>query len=149
MGLVIIVILVSLAMLFALQFAIVKNNEPKETFTQEQIAENSLNALLLSTTKCQGLDMTELLQYCARSKLVYCGTNSSTCTFFNDTAKEILSETLGEWGKNYRLTVISSTQNISSIASGECRGSLDQSEYPIPSTTGGPTLFATLQVCEK
>ena len=148
MGLAIIVILVSLALLFGIRFAISKGADRKETFTQEQISENMLNALMLSTTKCGGNDMTELLQDCAGLNDTGCGRYDS-CKFFNETARGILDGTLDGWGKNYRLTVVSSTRTISSVASGECRGSLDQSEYPIPSKVGGPTLFATLQVCEK
>lgn len=148
MGLVVIVILISLALLFVVQFVILRGpDQAKATFTQKQIAENTANALLLTTTSCQGLDVTELIQDCAGFQDVSCDGQDS-CTFVDGLAEDILQRTLKEWGKNYNLSVMSGTQELVGAAYKGCKGARDVSLYPIPSRViGGDKIFVRLEVC--
>ena len=148
MGLVIVVILISLGLLFVLQFAVLRGGEPaKKTFTQEQIAANTVNALLITTTECQGLDVTELIQDCASFRDVRCE-GQNACEFVDAAIEQVLADTLQKWGKKYNLSIYDARETYASAAVGRCVGSRDVSSYPIPSKIGGERIFVRLEVCE-
>jgi len=84
MGLVIIVILLSLALLFVLQFIILRPaSDLKESFTQKEIASNTVNTLLDTTTDCRQLPLSKLLEDCAEGAFIQCPTGNSCSHYFH------------------------------------------------------------------
>ena len=141
----IVVILLSLGLLFLVQFSDLRTNKG-DTFTQEQIAANTLNAFVLTTTLCQGLDVTELVQDCAGFRAVNCS-GISSCTFLDGLSDNLLSQTLKIWGKRYNLTAVVGTTPLFDSVFGGCPAARDVSIYPIPQRTGGPNIVLRLEVC--
>ena len=80
MGLMVIIILVALGMLFVIQFIVVKEgSQLKKTYTYSQLATNTVNSVLKTTTSCKGQDINQLLQDCASGGTIDCnGKNSCT-----------------------------------------------------------------------
>jgi len=154
MGLAIVVVLISLIFLFVLSFNIAKEpNSNKNDFTQSQIAANTINSLLLTSTTCQGLDMTELIQDCASLSDVDCIGNdgiADSCDFVEREITSILDSTLKVWKKNYQLNAMQSSNALfQEISNGQCEGSLDSKTYPIPSIDNTGQIFVILKVCSS
>ncbi|MBW2965812.1 hypothetical protein KY342_01770 [Candidatus Woesearchaeota archaeon] len=100
MGLIVIVILLAVAMIFILQFTISRRPTTIKTYSHAEIAENTLTAMLQTTTNCDGLTISELLKKCAEPIPEYRG----YCDCLDRTVDDILSKTLDEWNIEYRLS---------------------------------------------
>ena len=146
MGLVVIVILLSLAMLFVLQFVLLKEpSQTKKTYTHSQLSANTLNALLKTTTSCRGQDVTQLLQDCASYRpdgLIQCETGQRSCSYVKDTILVILNGTLDYWNKDYLLTADLAELEFSQ---GSCLGERQSRIYPIP--VEGDIMNIRLDIC--
>jgi preprotein translocase subunit YajC len=149
MGLAVVVILISLIILFVIQFVILRPaDDAQQQFAQEQLAANTVNAFVITTTSCQGLDVTELIQDCASFREVDCDGQTS-CEFIKALASDITNETLKSWGKNYILTITSGQNQLLQVQNAACPASKDSSLYPIPSKVGGDRIFVKLDVCNR
>ena len=101
MGLAIIVILAALAMIFVIQFIVVKQpTDIKKAFTHKELAANTVNTLLSTTTDCKELSIAQLLEDCAEGALVSCPGGDS-CAYAEQVIDGILEETLVEWNKEF------------------------------------------------
>jgi len=121
MGLVIIIILVSIGMLFAIQFLMKKPTGRETAAVKEStVAANFLNTMLSTTTDCYKRNMKELLQDCA---LTGGSTNCfglSSCDYVSDQIEILLNNTLAKWKKDYYFT-ISGAPDVEKISFGnEC-----------------------------
>ena len=106
MGLAIIIILVALAMLFVVQFVILKPQpDIKKAFTHKELAVNTVNTLLATTTECRDLSLSQLLKDCAEGGVIQCTGGSLSCEYARSIIEEILTDTLDVWNKDYYLTV--------------------------------------------
>lgn len=146
MGLAIIVILISLAMLFVVRFIILR---PESTFTKtymhEQLAANTLNSLLITTTDCYGKDIAYLLSDCANYNGIgnfMCPENQLSCDYAKEKIKFIFENTLDKWNKAYEFYVSLAKINITS---GDCIGEKQSETYIKNTGTGIMTI--TLRVC--
>ncbi|MEE9525084.1 MAG: hypothetical protein V3V78_00575 [Candidatus Woesearchaeota archaeon] len=120
MGLAIIVILLSLAILFTIQFIILKEpSETKQSFTSKQLAANTASTLLTTTTGCSDQPISALLIDCAESSLEQCS-GMNHCTYVKQEIQEILNSTLDKWNRKYYLTVNTDTTQIA--IGEECSG---------------------------
>ena len=149
-GLVIIVLLITIGFLFVVKFVIMKEKpDTKKSFVHSELASNTLNVLLKTTTTCERCDVTELFQDCAAIRpKIYCdGINS--CDKVNEVVEFILSESLKKWNKKYefRAYIPGSDEPISQFDGG-CDKNLDKesSTYYIL-IDGGRTLYVTLDIC--
>jgi len=105
MGLALIVILVTLAVLFAVQFIILREpSEARKEFVHKELASNTVSTLLDTDTECNKFSISSLLIDCAEDQIIDCGTKDS-CEYAHDTIEKILEDTLSSWGKEYYFTV--------------------------------------------
>lgn len=105
MGLAIIVILITLGILFVVQFVVLKEpSDIKKTFTRSQMAANMLNSILKTNSKdCYDATISQLLKDCADyyqnpSGLTVCDNTMNSCEYVNSTTKYIFTQTFEEWG---------------------------------------------------
>jgi len=157
MGLAIIVILVSITMLFAISFVVLrKPAEYKQEYTQTELASNILSTLLRTTaSECNELSFTEIYQDCAKhypfpsSELCEVGGSpQSTCHFLNQTTKEILNQTLGNWHIKYEFNAKIKSDPNPIVSTGSCPGVKKHKIYPIPvDPSGQKTVSITLDIC--
>jgi hypothetical protein len=106
MGLIVIVILVVVAMIFVLQFTVLRKPETVKTYSDIEIANNMLTSLLQTTTDCHGLTFTDLLKDCAATEDVRCDDNMKSCAYLDETVNYLFNNTLDEWGRSYNFTAI-------------------------------------------
>lgn len=103
-GLVVIILLISVAMLFVITFLIKKEPSTlKKEFQQEEIGANWLNAFLKTTAaECNGADMTDLIIDCAENHetpLITCNSGVDTsCNYLYDKSQYLLGVSLDTWG---------------------------------------------------
>ena len=147
-GLVIIVLLLSVGLLFAIGFMAKK--EPvsfRKQFLQTEISYNLLEAILETTvildqtSYCHNLRITELIQDCYENQgyTLSCTPTQippqDSCsyaeTLINDT---LLRNTLDKWGYKYQL-IFSGTQ-IPEISNAPCTGERKAITYVIPTRMG-------------
>jgi hypothetical protein len=107
MGLIIIVILVAVAMIFVLQFMVVRRAPTIKTYSQAEIAENMLTAMRYTTTECNSLTMSELLKKCVEEPLsdFDCPGNMDYCEFVEQKANYLFEQTLDKWNRPYKLSI--------------------------------------------
>src|SRR3989344_4988966 len=109
-GLVIIVILITLGMLFAAQFAL--NDAPEEKiFTRKGLAYSTMNTISVTKFEFDGnkLPGSVLLKNCAGECLISTEadcqySNLDSCISFESQVSALFAETLDKWGKNYEFT---------------------------------------------
>lgn len=138
LGLAIIVILLTLAVLFVIRFIILKEpTEIRESYTKTEMASNMLNTLIRTDTTCKGKSVTELLQDCAShppNGSIECSGQRS-CHFLNSTIDMITDETLGVWNVDFEFTVWldDGTELIHMIKPvGACTGEKESKPFYLP-----------------
>jgi hypothetical protein len=108
-GLVIIVILISLALIFFLQFSMKETSSDKRAYTSAQLASGMINTLAKTTTDCSGKTISELYAECANLNPVDCDRDrfeeSDACEKANSTVTMLLDSTLAEWRKKFKFQV--------------------------------------------
>lgn len=124
MGLLVIVILVSLVIFFALSFNLKNavNEAPvKQDFKDAQTTGNFGTTLLETTTNCSR-SIRDLLSDCAFTQEVICSGQNS-CELANNTMNMILEETLDKWNYNYTLQISSDTKTVTNFNKTGCDAS--------------------------
>ena len=137
MGLAIIIILVSLGMLFAVQWMLKK---PGVTLAEAEkdatIATNFLNTVLSTTTDCYDRSVRALLQDCALTggRLNCFGIGS--CEYAKREITTMFEGSLDKWQKKYYFT-ISGAPDVESIRFGQaCTGEFESKRHPVPVRPG-------------
>jgi hypothetical protein len=109
LGLIIIVILVVVAMIFVLQFTVLREPETVKEYSDTEIANNMLTSLLQTTTGCHGLTVTDLLKDCAGTGWpgeIQCNSTMRSCDYLNYTIDYLFSNTLDLWGRSYEFRAV-------------------------------------------
>jgi hypothetical protein len=162
MGLAIVVILVSIAMLFVIRFVVLqKPADFKKDFGQSQLASNMLNTMLKTTNPdCHDLTFTEIFQDCARgcssstdcNPNVQCNSTHDSCEYLNETARTVFGKTLEERYIQYEFFSIKNNDFQIGVVPeivGNCTGGYKSKQFPIPvDPSGANTLFVKLHICE-
>jgi len=161
-GLMVIVILITLAMLFMVKFGMSKDNY-KKTYTSELLVSSTIGAITKTTTDlndgCGSLSFEkDLLDDCASNSGEYDSVYShhcdgkNSCDFLQDRVTKILNETLGNWSKRYEFIVYVETKPdplISISNFGGCPkrfgGDIDRADQHLKTSLGLATI--TMKVC--
>ncbi len=157
-GLIVIVILLSLALLFYLQFSLRKEPELKKTYTTAQMTENMVNTLLSTSTSCNAIENTldVLIADCANDPdergRVECRPGVYSCEFVDSEIRRLLDETLNLWQRKYRLYSFLIEDPENPIFNYEkdidkCTGDIDSSDTYTIRTTSGLIGVVLLEVC--
>lgn len=104
-GLVFIVIIVSVAMLFYLNYSV--NNKDDKGLLKEY-SDNELGtsfALTFLKLSMCGVEVDDLLVDCAFQKQIICSQGRSSCEMINDTLLYLLNETLDAWDESYGISI--------------------------------------------
>jgi len=151
-GLVIIVILISLALLFVLQFSLKKPVSVKKSYTHATVASNEINALIKSNTNCSGRTMiavSDLLKDCAlyhrQNGYMVCDNGMKSCEFLDNTVDDILDKTLRAWGKDFKLTAIVSDTIVINKTGGTAQAAREVEMYPLQ-IPGMGIMFINLEI---
>ena len=154
-GLVIIVILISLALIFFLRFSMNKTATEKRTYTSAQLTSNMINTLAKTTTPCAGKTITELYIECANLNPVDCNGDgfdeSDACEIANSTVTELLAKTLVGWQKKFKFQVFIPEDTILYSADNSfvsCSGNIKTEAYPVPLMEQGGLFYLRLNICE-
>ena len=156
MGLMVIVILASIALIFGFIFS--ANNQSSST-TQEQFSDLQTVAtftptLLSSSSNCTDnnnnyLSVKDLLDICITSRAFQCRAmdNVGACEAMNNSIETILNETMDLWGVNYwfNLNLDGNLTNFDVNRCSEFRRNFIMEPLVIP-TQRGP-VRATLKLC--
>ena len=146
-GLVIIVLLITIGFLFFVKFVIMREKpDTKESFVHSELASNTLNVLLKTTTNCERCDVTELFQDCAGFKRIECDEDSS-CVKVNEVVEFILNESLEQWNKQYEFKAYIPGYDELISHYGGCDRNLDKESSTYYILTEGRTLHVTLDIC--
>ena len=163
MGIVIIVILFSIGLLFAIKYVVLKpQTDVKKSFLQAELSSNTLNAMLYTNVKeCGTADMRDLFKDCGGlSPEIDCEPLGSpfnegipdSCYYLNQTITNILNQTLNVWRVAYLFTTNNNIgEPLASI--GEITGNIEctleqegrPQEFQLPTSSG--TLRILLKVC--
>lgn len=153
MGIAIIVVIISLVMIFVVNY--MSHRKPTEYRKEYASAELTTNIVktLLSTTAadCRALTFNELFQDCVESGGVIgrikCDDDiTDSCTYVKDKTNRILNQTLGKWDITHEFIVTLSDQE--KIKINECPGkptSRKTKPYPIQTNLG--TMNLLLYIC--
>ena len=150
MGLAIIIILIALAMLFIVSVVSKPSEDIKKTFTNKQLASNTVNTLLSTTTGCRdGLSVSQLLQDCAEGGIICCLYSNNnqcienSCVHAEKVIDEILTNTLNVWNKQFELKLPRINRKFGTSCPGE---KITSSPCCILPTDLGP-MKITLDIC--
>jgi len=146
MGLAIALILILIGIVFVFGFILEK--EPvqyKKQFTQTEVASNTLNTFLRTTSGCKELSMTELLQDCSQNQIVVCLEGQNSCEYVSAAAEQIFDDTLKKWGISYEFNVFFEEDNQILGLGKVCVGDKKSKLFPIPTDSG--VLNVKMDIC--
>lgn len=144
MGLAIILILIALGILFAIVFFTGSSEKGFIQIAEQELVSNTLNAMLQTTTDCEGQTIEKLVNDCEGEQRFFCSNNEDSCTFVKEKTYYMLNEILGKQNRDYYFQ-IKDSQNLRNIKPGKCTGEQTASTSPI--IYYGGTLTAELYLC--
>lgn len=157
-GLVIIVILMSLGLLFAV--VVLTRDTSQEVFRVKQSVEaaNFLNTMLGTTAPdCNRRLVRELVQDCALGSVVdrriqgvsLCEDEKTTCDKLKEVMTDMLERSLGEWGRSYQLSFQGADAlELINASEGKCIGEREASTRP-EVVRPKFTVNVTLYLCQE
>ena len=157
MGLVVIVVLVTIILLFYISFRInsdenMQKSEPKQEYTEKQLATNYIQAVLKTTTRCEGMNIQQLLQDCALYRNLVCPMGDS-CAQINATLDNLTNRSMDIWQTSYlfkikhrdRLIYSKSKHGCDETKTAEATGFQPITLWPEDSQA----IMVTLRVCRQ
>lgn len=148
MGLAIIVILISIGLLFAVQWMLKAPSKKVQTAKESVFAANYLSALLGTTTECNKRTVRDLLQDCALTQGATKCAEQTSCEYAHDIMEKIFDSTLEKWNYDYYFFVTGSAieQESLKFGKGPCKGARERKEHPLP-VTPEFEIKLTLDIC--
>ena len=153
-GLVVIVILLAIGLLFAVMILTKTPTRETQRVKESVQAANFLNTMMGTTsTNCAKRSARELLQNCALATKEWIGAalcegGLNTCELLQIMTSQMLNQTLGKWGKNYRF-YINGTEAVEQIKieAGPCEGEREGSTRQ-EKIRSGLDVELTLHICQ-
>ena len=149
-GLVIIVILISIGLLFAIVILTKEPSREVQRVKESVQAANFLNTIVWTTSLgCGKRTVKGLLQDCSLTNSFCDDGLTHTCDLAHEMIVTMLDTTLGEWGKNYKF-YINGTQNVEHITAeaGTCKGERE-GHTKTEKVTPGLDIELTLFICQE
>jgi len=155
LGLAIVVILVSLAVLFILRFVVLeKPTEYKKEFSQSELAANVISTMLKTANPgCHNLKFSELFQNCAEDPVnpsIQCSITHNSCGYLSAALDDLFRDSLEEWNTPFYFKSQTNRFGESPIIEkgNQCPGEKKSKQFPIPVDPSGSTiLYITLDIC--
>ncbi|MBW3019552.1 hypothetical protein KY329_05205 [Candidatus Woesearchaeota archaeon] len=148
-GLVLIIILVTLGLLFAV-IVLTRPSETGVSYVKESImAANFLNTMLsTSAIGCGSRTVRNVLQDCGSSSTPsICSNGMNTCEFAREVIAQMLSSTLGDWGKDYQFFIEGPAGlKAVSIKTADCTGEIEGASRP-EKVTPSIDMAVNLRIC--
>lgn len=100
MGIAIVMVLIMLGIVFVIKFVVLpEDTNIKKAYDQTQMAANFLSATVKTTTDCNRLTVTELIQDCTENygnnlALYNCPNGMNSCEFLNESLEILLNSSL-------------------------------------------------------
>lgn len=142
MGLMIIVIILSLALLFVVKVVFTKEKtDTTQTYETSKLVQSFVNALFYTSSGCTpDTTIKDLLIDCAKNPFsdgsISCSDGQDSCPYVNATIATILSQTLDQWGyadTGYEFVAIAPpNQEIVYYSSGNLSASMGGTTEPFP-----------------
>ena len=145
-GLTMVLILILLGMVIVVRFATEEPIDYKKQFTQAELASNTLNALLDTTSLCDEFSMAGLLQHCnlANPNINCSGVIVNSCSYFLQESQKIFEETLEKWAVDYEFKVFDDEKTLITLGKA-CVGDKKSKLFPVPTNSG--ILSVKLDIC--
>ena len=154
LGLALIVVLISIAMIFVIRFGVLDApEEHKKQFTETEMASNLVSSILKTTTECRQLTFTELFQINGeqRGGLVNCPPPDSNAeNYLDNHLDSILQDTLVKWNIKYVFDAKTDGNHpvYHNESAGGCPGEKTSKPFPVPIDAGGAdTVVVKLDIC--
>ena len=146
MGLAIVVILLLVGLVFAIRFIVLKNPANfRKSFTSSEMASNMLNTFLKTHSEdCRKLKMSELMQDCAKGSTITCDDGKDSCSYAEDAAMSIFSNTFDKWDVNYHFTAFTEDGPRIIDIGDSCAGEKKSKTFFVPGTV---TISVKLDIC--
>lgn len=161
MGLAIVIVLLTLAVLFTIQFVYLKpERDVKGSFESSQLAANTINAVLQTTSsRCYNHQVKKLISNCAVNPpigTILCEPNTagirmSSCKKAIEEIDFILVNTLADWKLSYNFTIIipgyvdTAEEFTFTPANFKCSGERESKIAPLQTDIG--TINVRLDIC--
>ncbi len=147
MGLAIIIILVSLGLLFAVQWMLKAPQQQVQRAKESVLAANFMNTMLGTTTYCNERSVRDLLQDCALTGgITKCGDQTS-CEYVQGIIQQMFDATFKQWNTKYHFAMTGAT-HVEQLNFGTqpCPGEREQKKHPLP-VHPGFEITLTLEIC--
>ncbi len=150
-GLVLIVILITIGLLFAIFIMTKPKSSEIQRVKESTMAANFLNTVLGTTASgCGKKTVRDLLKDCASvqdwNDSPACSNNLNSCEFAQSIIHTMLQNTLGTWGKTYNFFIKgSSSVEKLSISNGPCTG--EREGFSRPEKVRGSDIIISLWIC--
>ncbi|MCK5283537.1 MAG: hypothetical protein KAK00_09105 [Nanoarchaeota archaeon] len=166
MGLAIIVILLSLALLFVIRFIILRPSPSiSEEYTESILSANFISALIKTNAPdCSDIKFSTLFQDCASNNRdgtggnIECGEGEYSCIYIREKMQGMLSYTFDEWNINYYFIASVDAENIDKALATKifepigdwepCETRRKGKPQPLPLDTPGDNVHLLLYICD-
>jgi hypothetical protein len=147
LGLALVIVLISLGLLFVVQFLV--NKQPEENradYLDSQLAHHFLSAALVTQSDgCRGKLLRDVAIACADGDYLRCDADESACIYLNATLALLLDRSLVAWNRDFELWVNVSDDDLYHNLNGTCK-SWRRATFPLQTQTQG-TLIFDLKIC--
>lgn len=157
-GIAVVVVLLVIGATIFLTLSIKPASKAHEAFTQKEVAQNIVDALVKTTTHCHVLDFASVLEDCAKNAEngLLCEDGQRSCEYAKNTITDILYRTLTIRNYEYRFSATRDDQTtvFDDVTTASCTKEMIQQGkvtvetpgiQPIPLYPG--TLTLMLQIC--
>ncbi len=159
-GIALVIVLIIIGATVFITLSIRPQSNVHTTFAQKELAQNIVDALVKTSTSCEGLDFAGVLEDCAKNEdhALICADTRSTCDYAREEIANILNIILAEKEVEYRFSIREGDQFIADgfydiTTSGCTKELIDNGRVtvetpgvqPIPLYPGTMTLM--LQLC--